>query len=170
MFRICVRRVAATSFVALVAVSPTANSATSDAASFARFTGSWSGSGVVRLSGGNAESLRCKAYYTPGDEGQTLGIAIRCASPNANLELRATLNASQNEIRGMWEERTYNASGNVRGIFGNGTMALDIDGQGFKGSMNVTMNGSEQNVAIKTQGVPLESVSLTLARMSEGGA
>ncbi len=170
MFRICVLQVTAAAIVALAGASPAAESASSDAASFARFTGSWSGLGIVRLSGGNVESLKCKAYYTQRDEAQTLGIAIRCASPSANLELRASLNASQHEIRGQWEERIYNASGDVKGSFGDKAIALEINGQGFKGSMNVTMEGAAQNVAIKTQGIALESVSLTLTRMSEGGA
>jgi hypothetical protein len=136
-------------------------------ASFNDFTGSWSGSGVLSLTGGNVESLKCKAYYTPQNKGQGLGIAIRCASPSSALELRAALTASADKISGSWEERTYNAAGNVSGGFGDKRIDLAIKGGAFNGSMRVVMDGPNQKIAIETEGIALKGINLSLTRLQD---
>jgi hypothetical protein len=65
-----------------------------------RFSGAWTGTGIARLAGGNVESLKCRAYYTPRNSGQSLGLVIRCASPSTPLELRAALSTAQQKISG----------------------------------------------------------------------
>jgi hypothetical protein len=136
-------------------------------ASFNDFKGSWTGNGVLSLTGGAIESLKCKAYYTPQNKGQGLGIAIRCASPSSALELRAALTSSGDKINGSWEERTYNASGNVSGGFAEKQIDLAIKGGAFNGSMRVTMDGSNQKVAIETEGIALKGIKLSLTRLKD---
>ncbi|MFA5949271.1 MAG: hypothetical protein WC807_03200 [Hyphomicrobium sp.] len=160
-------RSAAFALVTLVMMTQTLAADTS-ADLFTRYGGSWTGSGVARLAGGNVESLKCKAYYTPRNNGQTLGLVIRCASPSTPLELRAALSTAQEKISGSWEERTFNATGDVRGSVGENVMDLSISGSGFTGAMQVMFVGDTQRVAITTAGIGLEAVTLSLSRMANG--
>jgi hypothetical protein len=130
---------------------------------FASLSGSWSGSGSIRLDDGRSEALKCKAYYSPkGDE--TLGLALRCASSSNKIELRAQLTASGNRVAGHWEERTFNASGTVAGHASGANMKLSINGGGFSGSMAVSTDGRSQVISVATQGVALKGVSVNLRR------
>ena len=118
----------------------------------------------MRLQSGNSETLRCHAYYTPKPTGVELGLAIRCASASNKIELRAQLQATGTRVSGRWEERTYNASGDVSGSAQAGRLSLLIDGGAFKGSMAVRTNGASQTVSIKTEGIALQGVSIDLSR------
>jgi hypothetical protein len=131
---------------------------------FLSLSGTWSGGGQVKFSGGNAESLRCRAYYTPKDTGQSLGLSIRCASQSNKIELRANLNYEGGKVTGSWEERTFNAAGKVTGQASVGKISLSINGGGFNGSMSVGTTGSQQTVVIQTDGIGLQSVNINLSR------
>ena len=133
------------------------------AGAFASLSGSWSGSGSIRLEDGRSEALKCRAYYSPkGDE--NLGLALRCASSSNKIELRAQLTASGSRIAGHWEERTFNASGTVAGHASGNNLKLAIVGGGFSGSMAVTTDGRSQVISVATQGVALKGVSVNLRR------
>jgi hypothetical protein len=133
------------------------------AGAFVFLSGSWSGSGSIRLADGRSEALKCKAYYNPkGDT--TLGLALRCASSSNKIELRAQLTASGNRVAGHWEERTFNASGTVAGHAAGATLKLSINGGGFSGSMAVSTDGRSQVISVATQGVALKGVSVNLRR------
>ena len=131
---------------------------------FAGLTGTWRGAAEVRLQSGNSETLKCFAYYTPKGTGAELGLAIRCASASNKIELRAQLMAEAGKVSGRWEERTYNATGDISGQAHEGRLNLTIDGGAFKGSMAVRTNGASQNVLIKTEGIALEGVNINLSR------
>jgi hypothetical protein len=133
------------------------------AGAFAFLSGSWSGSGSIRLDDGRSEALKCRAYYSPkGDE--TLGLALRCASSSNKIELRAQLTATGSRVAGHWEERTFNASGTVAGHASGNNIKLAINGGGFSGSMAVTTDGKSQVISVATQGVALKGVSVNLRR------
>ena len=131
---------------------------------FAGLTGTWKGAAEVRLQSGSSETLKCFAYYTPKGSGAELGLAIRCASASNKIELRAQLTASGGKVSGRWEERTYNAAGDVTGQAQEGRLTLSIDGGAFKGSMAVRTTGANQTVSIKTEGIALQGVSINLSR------
>lgn len=131
---------------------------------FAGLTGTWRGAAEVRLQSGTSETLKCFAYYTPKGAGEELGLAIRCASASNKIELRAQLAATGGKVSGRWEERTYNASGDVSGSAQDGRLALTIDGGAFKGSMAVKTSGTSQTVSIKTEGIALLGVNINLSR------
>ena len=124
--------------------------------------GSWSGSGQIRYESGDAEGVRCNAYYTGG--GQRLHLAIRCKSTSNDIEIRGVLTQQADKLSGTWEERTFNASGEASGRIASGRMNLSITGGGFSGSMAVTYSGSRQTVVITTQGIPMKSVNVTLGK------
>jgi hypothetical protein len=110
--------------------------------------------------------LKCNAYYTPKDTGTELGLAIRCASASNKIELRAQLMSTAGQVSGRWEERTYNAAGDVSGQAQQGRLTLTIEGGAFKGSMAVRTTGSNQTVLIKTEGISLQGVNINLSRSS----
>lgn len=126
--------------------------------------GAWSGDGKIRLEGGKTESIKCKAYYTAKGGGSGLSLAIRCASAaSSKIEMRASLDFVGNKASGNWEERTFNAAGNVAGSAAGGKMTLAISG-GVSGSMSVSYGGSSHQVSITTSGSALQGVSINLSR------
>lgn len=155
------RRCMAASFIALTALA----SPVAAAGPFAGYNGSWTGSGHIRLDDGKTESLKCKAYYTPKDDGDAIGLALRCASASNKIELRAQLAADGSRVSGSWEERTFNASGSVSGEASSTHIKLAINGGGFTGSMSVTTSGANQSISVTTQGgMALRGISISMRR------
>lgn len=130
---------------------------------FAGLSGSWSGGGHVRLANGQQESLRCRAYYNQKAGGTALSMAVRCASPSQKIEMRASLSSSGHGVSGTWEERSYNAAGNVSGKATASHMNLAISG-GVSGSLSVTTSGSSQSIRISAQGTGFTGITLKLSR------
>lgn len=151
----------ATALFATIAV-PTAHS--QSAAAFNGLTGSWSGSGQVRLAGGRTEQLKCSAFYTERNSGNGLGLAIRCANAASKIEMRANLTNNGGRISGSWEERQFNAAGSITGQSTGNRLQLTISGGGLSGTMSVTTTGRTQNVSISTQGAGFEAVTITLSK------
>lgn len=129
-----------------------------------KLAGSWSGSGTIRFEGGQSERLTCRGYYTIKDGGAGIGLALRCASSSAKIDLRSLLNYQGGRVSGSWEERTFNATGGVSGRASSGNMNLAISGGGLSGSMSVSFSGSSQAVSINTSGTSLNGVSINLHR------
>ena len=128
---------------------------------FDTLLGSWRGNGQIKLSDGRTERLKCNAYYTGG--GSQLGMAIRCQSESSNVEIRSKLSQTGGRISGTWEERTFNAEGTASGEASSDKLSLQITG-GVTGTMQVSYSGSRQSVAISTQGIALQSVTIDLTR------
>jgi hypothetical protein len=130
---------------------------------FSSLAGTWFGGGQINLKDGKTERLRCRGYYSLKDGGSSLGLAILCASTGYKIELRSVLHSHSEEITGSWEERTFNAAGQVTGRATGGNITLSITG-GISGSMSLIYSGSQQKVLIQTDGTGFEGVSITLAR------
>lgn len=130
----------------------------------AMLVGSWTGSGTARFESGQGERLTCRGHYTVKDGGAGIGLALRCASSSARIDLRSLLNYQGGRVSGSWEERTFNASGGVAGRASSGKMTLVISGGGLAGSMSVSFSGSSQSVSINTSGSSLKAVSISLRR------
>jgi len=155
------RLIAALAMTAFFALTPWPVSTASAANPFDILLGSWRGSGQIRLTDGRSERLKCNAYYTGG--GSQLGMAIRCQSETSNVEIRSKLSQSGSRITGTWEERTFNAEGTASGQVSSSNITLQISG-GVTGTMRVSYSGSRQSVAISTQGIALQSVTIDLTR------
>lgn len=130
---------------------------------FPSLVGSWSGTGQAVLDSGKTEKMLCKGYYT-GQGSNGLGVAIRCANPSSAIDLRATLTFANGSVSGSWEERTYNAAGNVSGKATANKVDLAISGGGLTASMAVSISGSSHEVRITTEGSGLKSVNISLSR------
>lgn len=131
---------------------------------FSELDGSWSGRGNVRFSDGKSERITCRAYYNPKGAGAELGLAIRCASVSYKIEIRASLLHQNGRLTGQWEERTFNASGEVNGRASAGQIKMSIAGGGLTASMSVSTEGSRQAVSISTEGSNLKGVTINLSR------
>lgn len=139
-----------------------ATSASAETSSpFNTLLGSWGGSGLIRLQDGTTERLRCNAYYTGG--GSALGIAIRCTSDTQKVEIRSKLSYANGRLSGHWEERTFNAEGDITGTASDGRLKFSITGS-VGGSMDVQFDKSIQNVTILTEGIALKSVKVKLGK------
>lgn len=134
------------------------------ASPFSELSGSWSGGGKVRFADGKSERITCRAYYNPKGSGEELSLAIRCASVSYKIEIRAALQNENGRLTGRWEERTFNAEGDVTGKASAGNLRMDIAGGGLTGSMSVSYGSSTQAVSISTEGVGLKGVTISLSR------
>lgn len=146
-------------------LTPVAVSNPQPANAFNSLLGSWTGSGELVLQGGQWESVKCNVYYTGG--GSKLRVAVRCASSGYRVEVRSKLTRAGDRISGSWEERTYNAAGEVEGRIREDQLSFSIVGSGLSGSMTVSLGSSQQSVKLSTKGIRLKSVSMTLSRMGE---
>ncbi len=127
-----------------------------------RLVGTWSGNGAVSFADGQRELISCRAYYTK--QSAELGMAFRCASPSYKIEIRSTLDVQGGQVSGDWEERTFNARGNVAGAASSDSLDLKVTGGGFEGEMTVRHSGGVQTVEIDARGLRLKNVSVRLAR------
>lgn len=125
--------------------------------------GNWSGNAQAVLDTGKTEAMRCKGYYT-GQGNDGLGIAIRCANASSKIDLRASLTFANGTVSGNWEERTYNAAGNVSGNASANKVNLAITGGGLTAAMAVSITGASHSVAISTQGTGLKGVNISFSR------
>ncbi len=124
--------------------------------------GSWAGGGSVTFDGGAKEKLRCNGYYKSG--GEDLSMAIKCASASgAKIELRATMKNAGGKVSGAWEERTYNAGGDIAGSASAGNLKVGITGT-ITGSLSLAFSPSSQTVAISTTGSTLRTVNISFNR------
>ncbi len=152
------------SVVAVMGLLALAGSRADAASPFSRLSGTWSGSGHVRLDSGRSESIRCSANYVARSGGAGVGLGLRCASASNRIDLRASLTSVGNRVSGTWEERSYNASGRVSGLATGNTLRLSIDGGGLSGFMVVTTTGGSQSISVRTDGSGLRGVSIRLRR------
>lgn len=130
---------------------------------FKQLAGSWRGSGDLTLNDGSRERLSCRGYYVLKEQGSGLSLAIRCQSTNYQIRMRSTVTSRAGRLSGRWEERTFNAQGEVTGRATGNQIRLSVTGT-VSGSLSVTMRGRTQRVQISTQGTGFRAVSISLVR------
>src|SRR5258708_39224043 len=77
---------------------------------FAAMAGSWSGGGVLNMSDGSQEPLRCRASYDVGGTGDELHLKLRGASASYNFDLGSDVPYRGGGIRGGWRGAGRHAS------------------------------------------------------------
>jgi len=130
---------------------------------FAKLKGAWRGRGSVAFRNGNKQRISCRGYYTIKAGGSTLGLAIRCAARDNKIELRARVLDSRGRLSGTWEERTFNATGDISGSAKPGLIRISISGP-ITGSMRIAFDAKGQRVAISTATTELKNISITMRR------
>jgi hypothetical protein len=126
--------------------------------------GSWAGSGVITLSSGASERIRCRATYAIGANGNAAQQVLRCASDSYNFNLVSNVTYEGGAISGSWREATRNASGSISGRARHGLIQAVADGPGFSANLTLVTHGNQQGVTIRSAGTELVGVSVALNR------
>ena len=153
----------AASLVGAILIWPEAGIAQSNSP-FAKFSGSWRGSGQVVGADGKHERISCRATYVISEEGKALSQSLVCASDSYRFDVRSDVAAEGENVRGQWQETTRNAMGNLVGQIADGDFQGSIGGSGFTAEMSLRMNGRKQEVNISPHGGDVAEVNIVLSR------
>ncbi len=126
--------------------------------------GSWRGSGNMLFEDGTSEAINCNGYYRAGTN---MSVVIRCKGSESKFELRSKLLKSEGDkVSGVWEERTYNASGEASGTAAPGKLNVQFGGS-LAGRLDLTFTPTSQSVSvtIDTKGTGLQGARVSLSRM-----
>ncbi len=148
--------------IAAVLLIPQA-AAAQGASPFAHLNGSWSGPGVITMSSGTKESIRCRARYEVDGAGNTLTLAIRCAGDAYKFELQSTAQHVNGAVSGHWNELTNRVGGTLSGNGTPGRIRIRAEGP-FSAQLAVNTRADKQSVTISSPGSPLSEVSISLSR------
>jgi hypothetical protein len=132
---------------------------------FSGLAGYWSGGGVITLTNGSTERIRCKATYAVNATGKALNQSLRCASDNYKLDISSNVVSDGGALSGSWSEATHNVSGNVSGRANGAEILANVAATGFSARLDVHTRGNSQSVSIRPQGgADVATVSVTLRR------
>lgn len=126
--------------------------------------GTWRGNGTMLFEDGKSENFSCKAYYRAGPN---MSVVFRCKGTSTNFELRSKLlKADGEKVSGVWEERTYNVTGEASGTASAGKLNVRFSGS-LAGSLDVSFTTSSQSVSvtIDTKGTGIKGARLSFSRM-----
>jgi hypothetical protein len=129
---------------------------------FSAMAGAWSGGGIMTMSSGMQERLRCRAQYGVGGGGNDLRLNLRCASESYNFDLAGQVDYQGGAVSGSWNEATRNAAGTISGRAAGDHIEAAARGDNFSANLSLTTRGGHQTVAIQPQGTDVREVSITL--------
>ena len=132
---------------------------------FARFTGVWSGGGMLELSDGKRDRIRCRAAYDV-PSAQSVQLNIRCASESYNFEIRGSVAYASGAISGNWSEGSTGAFGELNGRASDGHINATATAASFVASLNLAVQGNQQSVSIRSKSPQssIRGVSIALRR------
>lgn len=128
----------------------------------ADLAGTWRGSGTVHLANGESEQIKCRATYSSA--GVDIDQVLKCANPRYYFNVRSDLTQSGNSVAGNWIDDETEDSGRVSGKVSENTVALDLTGSGFTGSLSITVSGCSQAVNLVPNSSTVNRVSVTLRK------
>jgi hypothetical protein len=118
---------------------------------FAGMAGNWAGGGTVTLDDGSRERLRCRANYAVS--GNSMNMALTCASDAYRFDLRASVVSEGGNISGTWSETGRNVGGSLAGRGGGGNFQVVASAAGFNANINLRTTGNKQTVTIRADSV-----------------
>jgi hypothetical protein len=129
---------------------------------FAALRGSWSGSGIITMSSGANERIRCRAAYQAGS--RDLQLTLRCASDSYNFNLASDVHSEGGALSGSWTEATRNASGSISGRVSGSQIEATAKGGSFAANLLLVTRGARQSVSIRAAGADITGVDIALNR------
>jgi hypothetical protein len=132
---------------------------------FVTMAGLWAGGGIITLSNGGRERLRCRAQHTVGQGGRSLAMNVRCASDSYRIELAANVVHRRGRIFGSWSESSYGASGSVSGTAAGGRISATATSSSFTAGLAVSTSGGRQTISITPHGAPITGVHVALRKI-----
>jgi hypothetical protein len=152
--------VAAAGVLALVALPGQALAFSSP---FAPLSGSWSGGGVITMSSGVKERIRCRARYDVGGSGSNLDLTLRCASDSFKFELQSNVAHNNGAVSGTWAEMTRHVGGNIDGSARGNRIQVRVSGV-ISAMLAVNTNANHQSISIEAPGSEMSAVAISLSR------
>jgi hypothetical protein len=151
--------------VAAVLVQPQIGTAQSDGP-FARFVGSWRGSGQVIGKDGNHERITCRASYSVSESGAALSQTLICASDSYRVDISSYIVADGHSVQGHWQEATRRVQGDLTGRIADGNFEGSVAGVGFTAAIHLRTSGRKQQVTISPDGGDVAKADIFLSRES----
>jgi hypothetical protein len=132
---------------------------------FLGLSGYWSGAGVVTMTNGTTERIRCKATYAVNATGKSVQQTLRCASDSYRFEISSNVISEGSALSGSWAEATRGVSGNISGRASGAEIVVNVAGAGFTARLDVRTQGEKQSVMIRPQGgTDVTAVSIALRK------
>jgi hypothetical protein len=131
-----------------------------------RLPGRWTGHGVIKMSNGATERVKCVATYFFRKAESALEHNLRCASTSFRIDAKAELGVNGTRLSGEWLERTYSTGGAVVGQVAGAGLRLDIEGQNFSAAMRVdTPSRCRHSISIDPRsGLDVSGLSISLSK------
>jgi hypothetical protein len=149
--------------VALALALP-APEAAQAAGPFSGMDGEWNGGGLITMSDGKRERLRCRASYNVGQDGDHVQLAIRCASDSYKFDLTGYVTNRGGSLSGQWSETTFNAAGTMSGRASGAQLTVLAVGNTFSARLSMATGSSHQTVTIRPEGTVVDRVTLSLRK------
>ena len=132
---------------------------------FAYFAGAWSGAGVLTVSNGGSERIRCRVHYYVAQGDRDLNQQLRCASDSYRFDVNsALLDIGGGRISGSWSETNRKATGRVTGQADVDSVTAHVVGAGFTAELTVALHGDRQSIRIVPTGSDITDVTIELHR------
>lgn len=134
---------------------------------FNDFSGTWTGNGTLRPTGGAVERIRCNASYRPrGSTMHEIDLQLRCASDSYHFDLSGQFSADDNnQITGRWTERSRSVGGTAVGNANGDRLQLHVESNGFAADLVMITRNRRQSVTIDSQGGgQIVKASISLSR------
>jgi hypothetical protein len=131
-------------------------------APFARFIGTWSGSGTISVKDGASERIRCRGNNT--GSGNQLRLGLTCASDSYKFELQSDITYEDGNISGSWGETTRSVYGSLSGRMTSGQIQANAQAAGFNASLSISTRGNRQQVLIRSPGSEISEVAISMGR------
>ncbi|HLN09874.1 MAG TPA: hypothetical protein VK281_13095 [Xanthobacteraceae bacterium] len=136
-------------------------------ASFKSLAGSWSGAGIVRLTEGGSERIKCRAIYELADH-STVTLRLTCASDTYKIALSGSMQDRDGAITGSWSESTRKVEGTLSGRVRDNQIILKTAGV-IPATLTLTTTDARQSALLQPEGAKVRSVSITMTRDEKTG-
>ena len=134
---------------------------------FTKFGGNWNGNGLIYLSNGNKEKIRCRTGVTASDLGNiaNLKLTLRCAGYSYNFEIQSELNHTDGAVTGTWTEINRGINGNVTGTVNEEKINAIAESQTFQATLEIMSQAEgKMQVRITSPGSEMTDVLIGLNR------
>jgi hypothetical protein len=157
------RLASAVALASVISLSPQLAEAQS-ASPWAKFLGSWRGSGEVIEGDGTREHISCRAKYSASTGGEALTQSLRCASDSYSFDIGCYLVASGSSVSGDWQEYSRKVEGHITGRVADGQFEGSIAGASFTAETTARVSGRKQTLSLRTKGAQQIKADIGLTR------
>jgi hypothetical protein len=135
-----------------------------DESPFTALQGSWAGTGVISMSNGTKERIRCNAAHHLGASSSELALELTCASDSYKFNLQSQVTNRAGAISGNWFETTRATGGAIVGRIAGSAINVRAEGSSFNAILTITTKADRQAISIQSPGSEMSDVAITLTR------